>query len=153
MKRNKKNSFFSLLLGLLGLSATSCIIPIPSMYGSPNAQWSVKGRVIDEDGRGVPGLQVALGNQIENEPGIIYDQNYWPLDTLRTDTDGVYQVHSGGFPLSNLQIDVKDVDGEANGGDFADVSLLVREIEFEGGKGWYEGNAEINVPDIIIKKK
>ncbi len=150
---SKKSGFFTLLLGLLGFSVTSCFIT-PDMYGCPTAEWKVKGKVVDETGQGVPGLQVALGNRTDNETGVIYDQNYWPLDTLQTGPDGIYEVQSGGFPFSKLQIDVKDIDGEANGGEFQDASLVVTDFKFKGGDGsWYSGVADINVPDIIIKKK
>lgn len=148
----KKTGFFAMLLALLGVSATSCFLT-PCMYGSPSADWTVKGKVIDEDGKPVAGLQVVLGNQYESNENVIYDQEYWPLDTLKTGTDGLYSTDQQGFPLNFLRVDVHDIDGEAGGGEFADVSLIMRDIKFENGKGWYEGHAEINVPDIVVKKK
>ena len=147
----KKTGFISMLLALLGVGATSCIVPC--MYGTPNADWTVKGKVVDEAGKPVAGLQVVLGNQYENSEQVIYDQNYWPLDTLQTGTDGVYQVDQQGFPLNYLRVDIHDIDGEAGGGEFADASLILHDIKFEDGKGWYEGHAEINVPDIVVHKK
>ena len=154
MKSDKRNhfSFFTLLLGLLGFSVTSCFIT-PDMYGCPTAEWKVKGKVVDETGQGVPGLQVALGNRVDNEPGVIYDQNYWPLDTLQTGPDGVYQVSSNGFPFSKLQVDVKDIDGPDNGGEFGDASVVVSDFKYKGGSGWYEGTAQIDVPDIVVRKR
>ena len=147
-----KTGFFAMLLALVGISATSCW-PV-CMYGTPSAEWSVKGKVIDEAGEPVPGLQVALGNRVDNEPGVIYDENYYPLDTLKTGPDGTYQIVRNGFPLSQLQVDVKDIDGEANGGEFQDVTLVVKDFQFEDGDGaWYSGHADINVPDIVVKKK
>lgn len=140
-----------MLLALLGLSATGCIIPC--MYGTPHADWTVKGKVVDENGAGVSGLQVILGNRYENTAQVIYDENYWPLDTLTTGSDGTYNVEQNGFPINQLQVDIKDIDGEAGGGEFADVTLIVKDFQFEDGKGWYSGHAEINVPDIIVKKK
>lgn len=140
-----------MLLALLGVSATSCIFPCE--YGTPSADWTVKGKVVDEAGKPVAGLQVVLGNQYENSEQVIYDQNYWPLDTLQTGTDGIYMADQRGFPLNYLRIDVQDIDGEAGGGEFADASLIVRDFEYKDGKGWYEGHAEINVPDIIVHKK
>ena len=150
--RKERSGLFALLLALVGIGTTGCWQIC--MYGTPSAEWAVKGKVIDESGKPVPGLQVALGNRMDNEPGVIYDQNYWPLDTLKTDPDGVYQVVSSGFPLSKLQVDVTDIDGEANGGEFNDVTLVISDFTFEDGKGaWYAGRADINVPDIVVKKK
>jgi hypothetical protein len=150
-KNPRKTGFISMLLALFGLGASGCIVPC--MYGSPTADWTVRGKVLDEQGKGVPGLQVILGNRYDNSEGVIYDQNYWPLDTLTTGTDGTYQVDQGGFPINQLQVDIHDIDGEQNGGEYADVTLIVKDFEFEDGKGWYEGHAEINVPDIVVKKK
>ena len=150
--RKERSGLFTLLLALVGIGTTGCWQIC--MYGTPSAEWAVKGKVIDESGKPVPGLQVALGNRMDNEPGVIYDQNYWPLDTLKTGPDGVYQVVSSGFPLSKLQVDVTDIDGEANGGEFNDVTLVISDFTFEDGKGaWYAGRADINVPDIVVKKK
>jgi len=155
MKRLFKNphhtGFLSMLLALLGLSTTGCIVP--SMYGSPNADWSVKGKVVDDQLRPVSGLQVILGNRFENTDEVIYDVNYWPLDTLTTAGDGTYRLDRSGFPVQQLEIQVRDIDGEAGGGEYEDAGLIVRQIEYQGGKGWYEGHADISVPDIIVKKK
>lgn len=150
-KNPGKTGFISMLLAVFGLSASSCI---PCMYGSPTADWTVKGKVIDEQGKGVPGLQVILGNRYEDSAEVIYDQNYWPLDTLTTGTDGMYGVDRGGFPINRLQVDIHDIDGEENGGEYADVTLIIKDFEFkDGDRSWYEGHAEINVPDIVVKKK
>ena len=152
MKRKEKGGFFALLLALVGIGSTGCWQVC--MYGSPTAEWSVKGKVIDEAGKPVPGLQVVLGNRTDNEPGVIYDQNYWPLDTLKTGPDGVYQVTDQGFPLSKLQVDVTDVDGAANGGEFNSASVVVSDFKFKNGDGaWYSGHADIAIPDIVVKKK
>lgn len=151
--RLRKSSFFSMLLALLGVGASSCIFLTPCMYGSPSADWSVKGRVLDENGKRVPGLQVILGSRYENSENVIYDQNYFPLDTLYTGMDGSYHMEGHGFPLNQLQVDIHDVDGPSEGGEFTDVTLIIKDFEFEGGKGWYSGHAEINIPDIIVKKK
>lgn len=49
---------------------------------------------------------------------------------------------------------MKDIDGEANGGEFADAAVIISDFKFEGGDGaWYDGHADINVPDIVVKKK
>lgn len=148
---NKRHTgFISLLLALLGIGTSSCIVAC--MYGSPSADYSIKGKVTDSNGRPIPGLQVALGNRMDNQPGVIYDQNYWPLDTVTTGYDGKFQADLDGFPISKLQIDIKDLDGPNNGGEFSDLGLVISDIKLEGGKGWYEGHADIQVPDIILTK-
>jgi len=143
--------FISLLLALLGLGSTGCYMPL--MYGTPNADWRVKGKVVDEDNHPISGLQVVLGNRFENSADVIYDVNYSPLDTLLTAGDGSYCLERNSFPVNLLDIHIQDIDGDLNGGEFEDAHLVIRDISYDGGKGWYEGHADIDVPDIILKKK
>ncbi len=152
-RSRRRTGLFSLLLGLLGAGTSGCITPC--MYGSPSADYSVKGKVIDENGKPIPGLQVVLAHRYDNTDAVIYDENYLPIDTLQTGTDGIYRLETQtGFPISKLQVDVHDIDGEANGGAFNDAALVIRDIDYSGGdKNWYAGYAEINIPDIILKKK
>lgn len=143
--------FFSLLLALFGFGTTECCTP--RMYGSPNAEWTVKGKVTDEDNNPVPGLQVVLGDRLDNGEGPVSNETYRTLDTLRTQADGTYSVSRYGFPVQTLQVDIHDIDGADNGGQFEDASVIIRNIENGGGKGGYSGHTEIDVPDIIVKKK
>ena len=147
----RRTSFISIFLALLGLGTSGCIMPL--MYGSPSADWSVKGKVVDEDRKPISGLQVVLGNYFENTNEVIYDQNYWPLDTLQTAGDGTYHLESNGFPIQQLEIHVQDIDGELRGGEYEDAHIIVNKIEYKDGKNWYAGHADISVPDIILKKK
>lgn len=152
--RRKRTGFIALLLALFGIGTTGCIVPC--MYGSPTADFTVKGKVVDESGAPISGLQVILGRRYYDSPSVIYDENYFPIDTIQTGPDGIYQyqtMNGAAFPVDNLQVDVNDIDGEAGGGAFESASLVVKKIEYDGGKGWYEGHAEIEVPDIILKKK
>ena len=141
----RKAGFFALLLSLVGLGTTSCWQVC--MYGSPCAEWTVKGKVVNEAGEPISGLQVALGNRTDSD-------YYYPLDTLRTGSDGVFELISGGNPISHLQVDVNDIDGEEGGGAFRDTSLVISDLKYKDGDGdWYVGHVEIEVPDITLKKK
>ena len=151
IRKLRPTSFLSILLALMGFSVSGCFGRVE--YGTPNADWSVKGRVVDETNCPVGGLQVALGNRFENTQYVIYDVNYKPLDTLQTAGDGTYMIERSGFPIEQLDIHVQDIDGELRGGEFEDAHLIIKMIEYTGGKGWYTGHADIEVPDIIVKKK
>jgi len=159
--KNRKLSFFALLMALLGIGSCSEINNeddpfkgMVAMYGTPSAQYSVKGKVVDEKGKAIQGLQVILGSRYYNSGGVIYDQNYFPIDTLTTDSNGIYQFDSGTvFPVQNLEVDVNDIDGTAGGGEFNSATTVVKDIEYKGGSGWYRGKADIKVPDIKLKKK
>ena len=159
--RNTHLGFFALLLALLGIGGCSDINdednPFKnalSMYGTPTAQYSVKGKVTDEKGKALQGMQVILGNRFYDSASVIYDQHYFPIDTLTTDANGVYQYDSGTvFPVENLQIDVNDIDGAAGGGEFQSATTVVKNIEYKGASSWYRGKADIKVPDFKLKKK
>ena len=147
----RKTGLFAILLSLVGLGSVGCYGPL--MYGTPSADFSVKGKVTDENGLPIPDLQVILGRRYYSN-SVIYDHTYFPIDTVKTGSDGIYRMNAEReFPPENLQVDVNDIDGDAGGGAFESASLVVKKIEYDGGKGWYEGHAEIKVPDIILKKK
>ena len=157
-RKPKKLGFFAMLLALLGIGGcTSEEIfyerEMMAMYGTPTANFSVKGTVTDEKGKPISNLQVILGQRYYNNSGVIYDVNYVPIDTLTTDAKGVYQMSKTRFPVQNLQIDINDIDGEAGGGQFQSSSLVIQNIQYEGGEGWFRGTANVKVPDIKLKKK
>ena len=158
--RNTHLGFFALLLALLGIGGCSEInneddpFKGMSMYGTPSAQYSVKGKVTDEKGKAIQGLQVILANRYYNSSSVIYDQHYFPIDTLTTDSSGSFQFESGKvFPIQNLQVDVNDIDGAAGGGEFQSATTVVKDIQYKGGSGWYSGKADIKVPTFKLKKK
>ena len=147
----RRTGFISLLLALIGIGTSSCIGP--TMYGTPHAEFEIKGKVVSEDGKAVESIQVVLPEKQISGNGVIYDQEFIPIDTLYSNSIGEFQMERSIFPARNLQIDFHDIDGEKNLGEFEDVTLVYKDIEYEGGKGWYSGKAEITVPEVILKKK
>lgn len=143
MKKGKHHQgLFALLLGLVGVGTSGCWQVC--MYGSPCAEWEVKGKVVDEAGAPISGLQVVLGNRTNGD-------FYYSLDTLQTNAEGIYQIASGGAPISNLQVDVHDIDGDQHGA-FRDTTVVVRDLQYDEGDGaWYIGRVAIDVPDITLK--
>ena len=111
IRKPKKLGFFAMLLALLGIGGcTSEEIfyerEMMAMYGTPTANFSVKGTVTDEKGKPISNLQVILGQRYYNNSGVIYDVNYVPIDTLTTDAKGVYQMSKTRFPVQNLHVHV-----------------------------------------------
>jgi len=161
INKPRKYGFFAMLLALLGIGGCSDINnednpfrEMMLMYGTPTAQFSVKGKVTDEKGNAIQGLQVILGNRFYDNSSVTYDHHYFPVDTLTTDSDGVYQFESSRIsPIENLQVDVNDIDGAAGGGEFNSATTVVRNIEYKDGNGWYRGKADIKVSDIKLEKK
>ena len=160
IRKPRRLGFFTLLLTLLGIGSCSEVNneddPFKGllMYGTPTAQYSVKGKVTDEKGKAIQGLQIILGKRYYDDSSVIWDQHYFPIDTLTTDSNGVYQYDSGTvFPVENLQVDVNDIDGTAGGGEFNSATTVVKNIEYKGGSSWYLGKAVIEVPTFKLKKK
>ena len=63
-------------------------------------------------------------------------------DTTRTDAEGAFLIETAGFPTSSFELIIEDTDGEANGGQFNNMSTLIQidDSEYQEGDGrWYEG--------------
>ena len=62
-----------------------------------------------------------------------------------------------GVPYTTVQVNVKDTDGSANGGEFASDSLRNSSYMFLKDKNdnnpWSVGTADITMPDIKLKKQ
>lgn len=161
-KKNRPTSLFALLLAVLGLGSCNTIeelnvfegidLGARAMYGVPTAYWSVKGKVINEDEKPVAGLQVVIGQRFYDTAGVKYDIHYKAIDTLMTGADGTFSYTKHGFPVQNLQADIHDIDGALGGGEFEDTTIIIKDIPYQGGDGWYVGTADVVIPDITVKK-
>ena len=153
------NAVLAALLGLLGFE--SCGDEYGTYeYGSPWAEYQVKGTVTDEAGKPIPGIQIELAEHQEliiDSGGKMHTYHHG-LDTLLTDANGEYQtkVVNGYGGLSNfMKVIVEDVDGSANGGEFQGDTLTVSELEkkqVKKGKDWYTGRYELK-GDVTLKPK
>jgi putative lipoprotein (rSAM/lipoprotein system) len=142
MKRNRKtilrisNSIISALLCLLGFN-TACDIYGKYEYGSPNADFIIKGTIKSfETNQPIPQIKVKAG---------------W--DSVYSDASGKYEVVYNDFPESqDFLILFTDVDGVSNGA-FHPLDTVVKfeNPEFKDGNGhWYKGVTEKTV-DIFLK--
>ena len=57
-----------------------------------------------------------------------------------------------GSPYAEYELKGKVIDGPENGS-FETDSIDVKIEGFEGGKSWFHGKAEVNIPDIKLKEK
>ena len=152
--KTRKLGFFSMLLALLGLGG--CEIIMPEMYGAPSANFSVKGTVTDEGGNPIQDLEVSLSG-VDSYDGEVYVIPTF-RDPVKTDQKGTYLLDiSSTTPFTTLQVNVKDVDGPANGGEFASDSARTSNYSFVKDKKdhdtWSVGTADITMPVIKLKKK
>ncbi len=129
------------LLICLGFkSLTACDVEIwngTAEYGTPYAEYEVKGRVSDAEGAPVQGIRVSMGESQSSQ-----------LDSVAvTDAEGRFHVIHGTFPYNDNTFDIQftDIDGEAGGGLFEEQTVTVQAEVVEEGDGWDEG-------DYAVKK-
>ena len=165
----------SSLLMLLGFSACDdkeC----PCMYGSPTADYTIKGKVTNEAGEPLAGIEVSVSRLyygFTEQPGVILSdpRGYEEIvhtsssgDTLyqssdrntyiriipnKTDKDGVFQIISGNFPMDTLKYNVKFTDTNASmSTDSVWVTFVAKNLK--GGDGdWYYGKAEKEITMVL----
>ena len=121
-------------------------------YGTPYADYIIKGSVTNEAGQPVRGIKTSLKSVFDNE-----NEHYvLGLDSVETDVSGNYQLKYVGTQDRSLRLIVEDVDGVANGGEFLSDTL---KIDFDkavqtkqSDEFWYDGAYEIS-QDVKLKKK
>lgn len=123
------------LLGILGFSFVSACdgegtspIPmygVPAEYGSPYAEYFVKGKVTDDAGKPIMGIAVTGPDK--------------SVDTVFTSADGSYELNGDFFPVETIDVKFTDVDDEENGGWFATQEKHVALEQQKEGQGWYFG--------------
>lgn len=125
---------------LSALGFTSCNpFEVQLEYGTPNANYSVKGVVTDEANRPIPGIKVTIGKQ-----GLPYE-SFYDIKTMTTDPNGAFaKSYIGEFPRDlTFELTFEDIDGAANG-EFKTRSenVVIKATELkDGGKSWFKGSA------------
>ena len=144
------------LISMLGFT-TGCEKEARMEYGTPNADYTVKGTVVNKaDGKPIEGIQVAYytpSTGIIPMYGVI-SAPYKPKTSVTTDAKGEFKLKSN-FSISELLPDenglvtvfVEDIDGEKNGlfqSDYLKVDFSKAEHSGKQ-KNWYEGEYTVNV--------
>ena len=154
------------LLGFAGCIDDNEVPDVPVLYGSPSVGYRVMGTVTDEEGKPLKDIQVIMDN-----PRIVTyldeeGQNIRPkIDTINMKIlpDTVYTDEKGEFSglntiavsLSKLTVEFRDVDGEANGGDFNSQQLAENDFEkkqVQDADGWSTGEFELS-KTVKLKRK
>ena len=160
-KRWNVESLLSGTLALLGFAGCSNITDAPDLYGTPSVDYKVLGTVTDEQGKPLKDIQVIVKNP---NGWSYYDDNTSREslppqvipDTLYTDKDGKFisnNVHA--ISVSKFTVEIQDIDGEANGGEFLQKQLTkndFNEKRIKKGKGFYQGEYELS-KDVQLKQK
>ncbi len=159
MKAKASKVFISIvtgLLGILGFQSCNLLGNYKVMYGTPHADFNVKGQVTDEDGKPVQGARTVIDAYYgwTDDLGISY-RNLDYSDTLYTDSQGkVYAGASVFGKSSHITVTVTDVDGPANG-EFEETiieDLQMHKVK-DGDGSWYGGAYEMEFDAVVKMKK
>jgi putative lipoprotein (rSAM/lipoprotein system) len=128
------------LMALLGFAAAASCIPRVE-YGSPYADYTIKGKVTNEQGAAIPGIQIEV---------VKYKiEDYQEVDTVYSQSNGDFVWKRTYDFVYELDIIATDIDGEKNGSYETNMSSVTfKEEDMKGGKSWYQGKAE---KEITIK--
>jgi len=143
------------LIGLLGF--TNCNDDGRVEYGTPNADYTVKGTVVDKvSKKPIAGIRVSYGSPyLVPEYGIL-PTPYREMSSVITNTNGEYKLTDNFFPVGKNQIPVfvSDIDGQENGL-YSDTILNVdfKNAEHTTGKGWYDGEFTVTVDVELTEQK
>ena len=135
-------------LSILGFTIPMFGCDAPVMYGTPSADYEIKGKVLDADGDPIKGIKVEVQTYVVR-PEPVTIQRKFSLD------DGTYDASVQTFPVSKLRLVAQDVDGAENGGEFEEktVELDFSKIEYTGDKdAWYWGKKSLE-QDIVLEEK
>jgi len=145
------------LIGLLGF--TRCDLVSPRMeYGTPNADYTVKGTVVDKvTGKPIQGIKVAYSWDGPVAEYGVQPTPYVEKSSVITDVKGAYKLTDNFFPVEKKQIPVyiSDIDGQENGL-YSDTILNVdfkNAIHTGKQKDWYDGEFTTTVNIELTEQK
>lgn len=144
------NAVLTVLLSMLGFGCSSSDEPVE--YGTPHADYILKGQVTDEAGIPIKNIKTSAKIIVKSGTSVYKDE----FSTAQTDDSGRYELKYVGQGSYDLKIILEDVDGEANGGEFQSDTLDVDYAKAvkvgEGDNRWYGGKYEVTT-DVKLKKK
>ena len=122
---------------------------IRDRYGTPYANFQIKGKVVDTNDHPIPNAQI----RINRNDARIYPYGWLHTDTVRTDANGEFDWKKTDFPILKYRFITEDIDEEMNGGQFASdtTQVIFDSEELTGGDRWYEGSASKEIK-ITLKE-
>lgn len=154
------NTLLAALLTLLGFS--NCSSEPLVEYGVPNADYTIKGTVVDKtNAKPVKGIRIGFSPGF-SEPILMYGvmpQPYRSIKADTTDMSGAYKL-SDNFSAGEIQdnivpVYVQDIDGAENG--LYNDTIL--NVDFENAnhtgkkRNWYDGEFSVDVNIKLTPKK
>lgn len=161
IRKPRKVGFFAMLLAVLGIGGCQSLEEVDEQvgeltmvaYGVPTVHYSINGKVTDEKGKALEGIQVSVKSKRHGDNRSWYSDIISPISS---DSKGKWEAEPRAMPTDTLQIVFTDIDGAANGGEFAADSVRVPvniEKDPKNNDAWYFGDAKVNVPTVKLKKK
>ena len=138
------------LISMLGFAG--CNIIEPKMeYGTPNADFTVKGTVVNKaNGKPIEGIRVGYSPEVG--AGVMYGvmpAPYRPKAFVTTNAKGKFKLTANFFdsPKQEIPVYVEDIDGEQNGlFQSESLELDFSKAEHSGkSKSWYGGEYTVTV--------
>ena len=129
--------FLLICLGFKSLTACDVFYGTDE-YGTPYAEYEVKGRVSDAEGTPIQGVRVSMGESQSSQ-----------LDSV-----AVTDAH-GTFPFRDNTFDIQftDIDGEAGGGLFEEQTVTVQAEKVEEGEGWSRGKYAVKEDVNVVLER
>lgn len=157
MKNNKLSPlmwFCSLVMVLLGFSGCSKDDPgrTPDEYGTPHADYKYMGTIVDEEGNPIKGIEAKLVGY-----NALTSSN--EVAKFSTDENGKFESEYYSEMVASVSmLEIKDVDGEENGGEFLSETIPVSQMQStkvaEGESKWHMGSFDRSVTvKLSIKEK
>ena len=147
------NALIVSLISILGFASSCDPLGGKAMYGTPSANYIVKGKVATGANAPVAGIKVEMSTERNNGTERV---SYLINSTSSAVGSGDYKVNSGGeFPNDQtFKIKFTDIDGALNGEfETLDTTIVFKDPKFTGGDGhWYQGQTEKEV-NVKLKVK
>ncbi len=122
------------LLGFAGCDQTG-----PDEYGTPLAEYRVKGKVVDADTKQpVTGMQVVSGVPLDGDK-----LQWYEADTVYSDVKGEFEIVHRSYPTRTYRVIWEDMrETPEYKKDSTDLAITGK---FSGGSGWYEGHVSLEI--------
>mgnify|MGYP005933250789 FL=1 len=139
-----------LLGGILALLGFSACDGGADMYGTPYANFTIKGKVVNEGSAPIPDIEIKCLAEHHGDSRSWFDT----IPAVSTSSAGTFTCQFEEFPTGKLRIIATDVDGALNGSYKKDsTDITVSGNDYKGGKGgWFKGSVEKEV-NFILKEE
>ncbi len=146
------HALIALLLSFLGFSSSCDWLTPGAMYGTPTADFMVKGKVESKSNKPVAGIKVDISKEYETQEG----KSSVLIGTSASEAGtGTYTVKASDIPNDQtFKVKFTDIDGATNGEyETLDTTVVFQNPKYSGGDGhWYHGRTEKEL-NVKLKAK